>query len=122
MTSDLLGSGVADTPNPTELRAPEGAMQMEIDWEDGQTSLLPHAVLRGFCPCAHCQGHGGTIRFIEGASLELADIGEVGSYAVSLRWGDGHSTGIYSFRFLKELGALATMSAEQLRDHVIDRR
>lgn len=90
---------------PVELRAPQGARQMEIDWADGHTSLYPHEVLRGFCPCAHCQGHEGAIEFVEGGSLELDGIEEVGNYALKLGWGDGHATGIYTFRFLRELCA-----------------
>jgi DUF971 family protein len=77
---------------------------MEIDWEDGQTSVLPHRFLRGFCPCAGCQGHSGPIAFMDGGDRELRDIDEVGQYALKLVWGDGHNTGIYSFRFLRTLG------------------
>lgn len=100
-----------DPITPTEIRAPRGARQMEIDWADGHTSLLPHTVLRGFCPCAHCQGHDGPIRFrppeareaAEPDPHELADLEPVGNYAVRLVWGDGHGTGIYSFRYLRQL-------------------
>jgi DUF971 family protein len=105
-------------PVPVTLRAPEGARLMEIDWSDGTTTSYRHAVLRGFCPCAHCQGHHGPIQFFEGGgSLELADIEEVGNYAVRLTWSDGHATGIYSFRFLRELGELADVPLEALREH-----
>jgi DUF971 family protein len=78
---------------------------MEIDWADGHRSVLPHAILRGFCPCASCQGHQGPIRFQEGGDLELVDLEEVGNYALRLVWGDGHDTGLYSFRYLRELCA-----------------
>lgn len=92
---------------PTELRAPEGAMQMEIDWEDGATSILSHRWLRGFCPCAGCQGHAGQVIFREEmvqGDLTLTDIEPVGQYALRLSFGDGHGTGLYTFRFLRELG------------------
>lgn len=88
---------------PEEVRAPHGARQMEIDWNDGHRTLLPHRVLRGFCPCAECQGHDGPIRFRDGGDLELVDLEPVGNYALRLVWGDRHATGIYSFRFLREL-------------------
>lgn len=88
---------------PTELRAPRGARVLEIDWADGFQGRIPHRVLRGFCPCAECQGHDGPIAFQDGGDLELQDIAEVGQYALSLAWGDGHRTGIYSFRYLREL-------------------
>lgn len=102
-----------DPTEPLEVRAPHGARQLEIDWADGHMGLYPHGVLRGFCPCAHCQGHEGAIRFVpggdrdEGGALELTAIHEVGNYALQLTWGDGHSTGIYSFRFLRRLCSCA---------------
>lgn len=96
---------------PVEVRAPEGARLMEIDWSDGSTSLLTHRVLRAFCPCAGCQGHHGPIAHvpIDGlpdASFVLADLAPAGQYALRMSWGDGHSTGIYRFSFLRALGAL----------------
>jgi|SRR5690606_20119961 len=105
-------------PSPVELRAPEGARLMEIEWSDGVTTSYRHAVLRGFCPCAHCQGHHGPVLFVEGkGSPELRDIEEIGNYAVRLTWADGHGTGIYTFRFLRELGALADVPLEKLSEH-----
>lgn len=93
---------------PVEMRAPRGATVLEIVWADGAITRHRHAILRGFCPCAHCQGHQGPIRWTEAATdedLAIVDIEEVGNYAVRLVFGDGHSTGIYSFRFLRDLGA-----------------
>ncbi len=105
-------------PTPVELRAPVGARLLEIDWSDGTSSAYRHAVLRGFCPCAHCQGHHGPIVWVEGAEsagLELTSIEPVGNYAVQLAWGDGHATGIYSFRFLRELAPHGEASIEEAR-------
>ncbi len=101
-----------------EMRAPEGALVLEIDWADGVTHRFPHVVLRGFCPCAHCQGHQGPVQWagdVEGSGLTISSLEEVGNYAVRLGWGDGHATGIYSFRYLRELGAVASHPLEALR-------
>jgi len=76
---------------------------MEITWADGHVAILPHEILRGYCPCAHCQGHGGEIKLVTGGNQELRDIETVGNYGLSLTWGDGHSTGIYTFRYLRAL-------------------
>lgn len=76
---------------------------MEITWADGHRSVLPHEILRGYCPCAHCQGHSGGIRKVATPNIEIREIEQVGNYALSFTWGDGHGTGIYSFKYLRTL-------------------
>jgi DUF971 family protein len=90
---------------PVAIRSPRGARTTEIDWADGHKGIYPHAVLRGFCPCAGCQGHTGEIRRIETRNdqLELDDLQPVGGYALSLTWFDGHNSGIYSYKYLRSL-------------------
>jgi DUF971 family protein len=90
----------------TGVKAPHGARVMELEWGDGRTLSVPHKILRGYCPCASCQGHSGTIRFVDAGEPELRDIGQVGNYALELGWGDGHATGIYPYPFLRRLGEL----------------
>ncbi|HEY4105103.1 MAG TPA: DUF971 domain-containing protein [Polyangiaceae bacterium] len=91
---------------PTAIKAPHGARTFEVTWADGETMAFPHELLRGYCPCAGCQGHSGEIRFQEGGNEELREIERVGNYALSFTWGDSHNSGIYSFRYLRELGEL----------------
>ena len=90
---------------PLAVRSPRGARTTEIDWADGHLGVYPHSVLRGYCPCAGCQGHSGEVRFLEtsDAQQELDEIEMVGGYALSLKWFDGHASGIYSFTFLRSL-------------------
>ena len=85
------------------VKAPHGASTLEITWGDGHVCSYPHRILRGYCPCAGCQGHSGTLSFIPGGNLELREIERVGNYALSFGWGDGHATGIYTFRYLRAL-------------------
>jgi DUF971 family protein len=96
-----------------EVRAPRGARVMQLLFEDGHEGLYPHELLRGYCPCAQCQGHQGPIRFVDGGELELTEIVEVGNYALGLTWRDGHNTGIYSFEFLRRLCACPECAAGQ---------
>jgi DUF971 family protein len=37
------------------------------------------------------------------AEIELVQIQPVGRYAVQFAWGDGHSTGIYTYELLRSL-------------------
>jgi len=82
---------------------------MEIVWSDGVTTAYQHAILRGFCPCAHCQGHHGPVGWVpdaESMNLELTSIEPVGNYAVQFTWGDAHGTGIYTYAFLRDLAEI----------------
>jgi DUF971 family protein len=87
------------------VRSPRGARTTEIEWGDGHRGVYPHVVLRGYCPCASCQGHSGTISFVppEDSQLELDTIEAVGNYALRLGWFDGHGSGIYSYKYLRGL-------------------
>lgn len=87
---------------PVHIKAPHGATTTIIDWGDGKRVTYPNTVLRGYCPCAHCQGHGGGISYVPGDS-SLRGLEPVGNYALKLAWGDGHDTGIYSFDYLRKL-------------------
>ncbi|HEX4517428.1 MAG TPA: DUF971 domain-containing protein [Polyangiaceae bacterium] len=94
---------------PKAIRSPRGARTTEIDWADGHTGVYPHSILRGYCPCAGCQGHSGTITFIPydeahgSLGLEIDDMKPVGNYALEIVWFDGHASGIYSYTYLRAL-------------------
>lgn len=96
---------------PTGIKAPRGARVFQVDWADGFVGSIPHSILRGYCPCAGCQGHSGTIRFHSGGDEELLDIATVGNYALQLTWGDRHDSGLYSFRYLRLLSEVAAEEA-----------
>ena len=90
---------------PVAIRSPRGAQTTEIDWADGHKGIYPHELLRGYCPCAGCQGHSGEIHFIETSEhqREIDDFETVGGYALAIKWFDGHASGIYSFQYLRRL-------------------
>lgn len=91
------------TLQPIEIRAVKGEDIMHIVWSDTHVGVYPHLILRGYCPCATCQGHGQGVRYVPSGNTELMDLEMVGNYAIQLSWADGHSTGIYSFRYLRDL-------------------
>ncbi len=88
---------------PTEIHHVKSRGVVRITWDDGHVGEYEERYLRGFCPCAMCQGHGAQRRFIEVPGATLLGIRGVGNYAVELRWEDGHSTGIYTFDYLRAL-------------------
>jgi DUF971 family protein len=101
---------------PVGVKAPHGSRTFEVRWADGAQSSYPHEILRGFCPCAGCQGHSGSIKFQTGGNLELTGIEQVGNYALGLTWADGHNSGIYTYRYLRALGdLLSEQGAEGLK-------
>ncbi len=90
-------------PEPIEIRHERGAFRVVIDWDDGHESAYPADYLRSWCPCAMCQGHMPQTKYLDLRGQELLGLEAVGNYALSLTWKDGHSTGIYTFRFLRGL-------------------
>lgn len=90
-------------PRPLEVRRLADERRLRIRWSDGHESTYDWAYLRGWCPCAGCQGHGGELHYVHADNTDLAKIAVVGNYALGLTWGDGHETGIYSYRHLRQL-------------------
>jgi DUF971 family protein len=88
---------------PTEINHIKARSIVRITWDDDHTGDYEEIYLRGYCPCALCQGHGAQRRFIDVPDAKLAAISPVGNYAIEMRWHDGHSTGIYSFDYLRSL-------------------
>ena len=94
---------VTKQAEPVQIELKSKLAEMRLDWDDGHHSIYPLWYLRGFCPCAECQGHVRGWTFIPSERAEIAKIEEVGNYAINLVWKDGHRTGIYSFEVLREL-------------------
>jgi len=80
--------------------------RVEIEWEDGHRTTYTPAELRGRCPCAHCVDEVSGIRTHDPASvapdLTQSDARLVGNYALALQFSDGHHTGIFTFRLLRD--------------------
>lgn|SRR5436190_20422831 len=82
--------------------------EVAIRWEDGSESYIPLEALRRACPCAGCKGetdvmgqvHRGPEVAYGPRSFEMREMKRVGGYGIQPVWGDGHSTGIYSFDYL----------------------
>ena len=96
----------APEPWPLEIRLKRAEKILELAFEDGSRFRLPAEYLRVESPSAEVQGHGpGQKQLVAGcASVAITAVEPVGNYAVRLRFDDGHDTGIYSWRYLHELG------------------
>lgn len=107
-------SKAALTPLKVRVNKTEGT-GMEIDWEDGHKSHWNFAWLRNACPCATCveerkmdgrePGQAkvkpkGLLQMYE-APPRPGSAQAVGRYAIQFNWQDGHSSGIYSWDFLR---------------------
>jgi len=87
--------------------------ELALSFADGFEAYLSLPMLRRACPCATCQGEpdalGRVLRpHVEHGprAFELLRFEQIGGYAIQLFWGDGHSTGIYSYTYLQKLAAL----------------
>ena len=81
---------------------------ISILWEDGQRQDFDVRDLRLACRCALCieEMSGRPLLDPKTISPDVAPrtVSSVGNYAFTVNWSDGHSTGIYSFTALRELG------------------
>ncbi len=89
--------------------------ELAIQWNDTTESYVDLQFLRRACPCAACGGEPDVLGNISRSnvnysdkSFELTGFDFVGGYAVQPRWRDGHSTGIYSFQYLRRLSQSVT--------------
>lgn len=76
---------------------------VHIRWADGHDSAIPIRRLRGYCPCAECQGHGGEIRWVDNQATGIFGAEPVGRYALNFQFSDGHATGIFRWETLRRL-------------------
>ena len=94
----------ATTPTAIEQHGPR---ELAITWADGERSVYPVRALRLACGCAVCVDEWtGENRLDESAvpqDVQPIRIESVGRYAIQIEWSDGHSSGIYPFRRLREL-------------------
>lgn len=93
-------------PVPTEIRLRTRSRLLEVTFDDGARFELPFEYLRVFSPSAEVKGHGpGEGVLVTGKSeVGIRAIEPVGQYAVKLVFDDGHDTGLYSWKYLRELG------------------
>ena len=95
------------TPDwPTEIRLSKDRRSLTVAFESGARWTLPAEYLRVTSPSAEVQGHSPAERkTIPGKrDVEIIGIEEVGNYAIKISFDDLHSSGIWTWPHLAELG------------------
>jgi DUF971 family protein len=102
----MTGAEPGEERWPTEIRLKRAEKILEISFDDGSNYRLPAELLRVESPSAEVMGHGpGQKTIIAGRRhVGIMEIEPVGNYAIRIRFDDLHDTGIYSWRYLHELG------------------
>jgi DUF971 family protein len=106
-------------PTPREIKRIEGT-GLQITWSDSSITNISNETLRRLCPCAGCRekrgddthakpltGRKRSLTVVQNTleeEISLKSIWGVGNYAIGIRWGDGHDSGIYTYQYLRELG------------------
>lgn len=91
---------------PTSITLHSASRFLEIEYDDGQSFRLPFEFLRVYSPSAEVRGHGPGQETLQVGKKDvtITALEPVGNYAVQPYFSDGHSSGIYSFEYLHELG------------------
>ena len=96
-------------PEPLTITADVDDRIVRIEWADGHRSVYAFEHLRWSCPCATCRGEWGRPGLLDHTDqltpeqTGLQDLVQVGRYAICPIWGDGHSTGIFTYKYLRDL-------------------
>jgi DUF971 family protein len=93
-------------PVPTDIRLRTTSRVLEVSFDDGARFALGFEYLRVFSPSAEVKGHGGGEGILQTGkeAVGITAVEPVGNYAIRLVFDDGHSTGLYSWSLLHELG------------------
>lgn len=96
----------ATEPWPLALTLDPSKRWLTIAFDDGRTYRLAAELLRVESPSAEVQGHGGDRKTIVAGKRDVTIQGlePVGNYAVRILFDDGHDTGLYSWRYLRQVG------------------
>lgn len=111
---------MSDTPTqplkPTGIIIDLAQKLVQFNWEDGRSSVFDFDTLRRACPCAECRpwihdlmitsdSHepSDAVKNAVGELKTMQDIQPVGSYALHFNWADGHTYGIYDWKYLRAL-------------------
>lgn len=91
---------------PTELLVSKDRRELTVSFDDGSIYRLGAEMLRVLSPSAEVQGHrpGQKVTVPGKRDVTIRSMVATGNYAVRIVFDDGHDSGIYTWKYLKELG------------------
>jgi DUF971 family protein len=107
---------VAANPKSVKVNITAGT-GMDIEWDDGHNTHFDFPWLRYACPCANCNEErekqhrkpgelpkqAASLLPMYKEPVKPNGVTPVGRYAMNIAWNDGHSSGIYSWDYLREI-------------------
>jgi DUF971 family protein len=100
-------------PRPAGITLDKTVGVLKIEWADGEVCEYPLSHLREACPCVECRGGHSRmgrefdpddiLRLTPKRSYMMKTVELVGNYALQPVWDDDHSSGIYTFDYLRRL-------------------
>jgi len=89
--------------------------ELAVKWDDQSESFIKLEKLRRLCPCAGCNGekdifgnvYKNPTKPYSQKSFLLTRLSYVGGYALQPYWADGHSSGIFSYDYLKRVAEVS---------------
>lgn len=97
---------MADMPLPQSLTVHAASRVLEVGYSDGKNFRLPFELMRVYSPSAEVQGHGPGQEVLQTGKRDvtIANIEQVGNYAIKPFFSDGHESGLFTWNYLYELG------------------
>jgi DUF971 family protein len=95
-----------DSPVPTEILLHQQSRRLEVAFSDGARFELSFEFLRVNSPSAEVRGHGPGQEVLQTGkrNVEIREVEPVGNYGLQPVFSDGHSTGIFSWDYLYDIG------------------
>ena len=96
----------ANTLIPSDVKLHQTSRILELVFPNGRHFRLPYEFLRVSSPSAEVRGHGPGQETLQTGKRDvtITSVESVGHYALRPTFSDGHSTGIYSWDYLYDLG------------------
>ncbi len=102
----MTDPAIKERPWPSELRLKDKGKLLAVTFDNGETFEYTAEFLRVESPSAEVKGHGpGQAKTVSGKrNVTIFSLDPIGNYAVKLSFSDNHSTGLYSWDTLLEMG------------------